>query len=553
MKGFNLPFHNWVPKPLGIFIYVFMFVPALFISGAYTSNAGEMVGSLGIMTEHIQYANFATAVGMTVFTPFTILFLEIRRSKMVYLIGLSALAFISYICAETNSMPLLIICSFITGFIRIILIFNTLFGLLGYITGKDIVPLLKPSLVEVPKETEAKMEKIKAMALPFLYLFFLMVGQLGSFVTAWLAYSYMWQYVYYFMIALTLICLLLVELTMVYQKRKKAIRLTFTKFSDIVCASLLLLSFSFILIYGKTLDWFDNSLMNYSLVILLLSTGVFFILETYSKRPYLDLKIFSFQNVIIALLVFVMLMVLNSSSILVSTFVSISMKIDNWQNAVLSNYSLIGYVIGAILATLMAKLNMHFKYIFSIGFLFITIAAVYMYFQVQSMGLYENMIFPVIIRSAGMLILYATAGIWGMRKLNMMYLTTWIFLMLTFRSVIGPVAGTSLYTNVLNEKQSYYISRLSQNVDMLNPEIAGIFTQSQMGNMMQGKSVEDAQILATQLIKGRIQIQATLAALKEISGWTIYGGIACIVVVIAMPYSHHSIKKKFKSNKEYIN
>ncbi len=60
MKGFNLPFHNWVPKPLGIFIYVFMFVPALFISGAYTSNAGEMVGSLGIMTEHIQYANFAT-------------------------------------------------------------------------------------------------------------------------------------------------------------------------------------------------------------------------------------------------------------------------------------------------------------------------------------------------------------------------------------------------------------------------------------------------------------------------------------------------------------
>jgi hypothetical protein len=87
-------------------------------------------------------------------------------------------------------------------------------------------------------------------------------------------------------------------------KKKKAIRLTFTKFSDIVCASLLLLSFSFILIYGKTLDWFDNSLMNYSLVILLLSTEYFFILETYSKRPYLDLKIFSFQNVIIALLVF---------------------------------------------------------------------------------------------------------------------------------------------------------------------------------------------------------------------------------------------------------
>lgn len=92
----------------------------------------------------------------------------------------------------------------------------------------------------------------------------------------------------------------------------------------------------------------------------------------------------------------------------------------------------------------------------------------------------------------------------------------------------------------------YYVSRLSQNVDMLNPEIAGTFTQTQMGSMQQGKSVEDAQIMATQSVKGRIQIQATLAALKEISGWTIYGGVACIVVVLLIPYSHHRQDKKKK-------
>ncbi len=332
MKRSNFPFHSWVPKPLGIFIYILMFVPALFISGAYTSNVGEMVGSLGIMTEHIQYANFATAVGMVVFTPFTILFLEIRRSKMTYLLGLTVLVIISYICAQTTSIPMLMICSFFTGFIRIILIFNTLFGLLGYIAGRDIVPLLKPSTEQRPEEMEEKFEKIKAMALPFLYLFFLTVGQLGSFVTAWLAFSFQWQYVYYFMIAIALICLLLVEVTMVYQKRIKPIRLTLIKFGDTVCASLLLLSFSFIFIYGKTLDWFDSPLINYSLIILFISTGVFLILEIYSKRPYLDLKIFSFRNVVIALSVFIMLMVLNSSSMLVSTFVGISMKIDNWQN-----------------------------------------------------------------------------------------------------------------------------------------------------------------------------------------------------------------------------
>lgn len=564
MRRSNFPFRKWVPKPLGILITLFMFIPALFINGAYTSNIGEMVGSLGIMSEHIQYANFATAIGMVVFTPFIIRFLEVNRPKMVYLACLSALAVISYICAKTVSMPLLIICSFFTGSIRIMLIFNTLSILLGYATNNELhfAALLKSSILEyitnselnltkllkfsstqTNKEAEDKIEKIKAMGLPFLYLFFLTIGQLGSFVTAGLAHAYEWQYVYYFMIVIVLISLILVETTMVYEKKLKTARLPIKKVGSTILASLILLSFTFILIYGKTFDWFDNQLIIYASIIFFVSAGLFLILESQNKHPYLDFQIFSFRNVIIALSLFVMLMILNSSSMIVSTFIGISMKTDNWQKAVLSNYSLIGYVIGAVIAMLMAKWNIHFKYIFSIGFLCITIAAVYMYFQVQSMGLYENMIFPVIIRSTGMLILYAMAGVWGMRKLNMSYITSWIFLMLAFRSVIGPVAGTSLYSNVLNERQQYYISRLSQNVDMLNPEIAETFTQTQIGSMRQGKSLEEAQIVATKSVEGRIQVQATLAALKEVSGWTIYGGIACIIIVLLIPYSHHRKKK----------
>ena len=40
-----------------------------------------------------------------------------------------------------------------------------------------------------------------------------------------------------------------------------------------------------------------------------------------------------------------MLMMINCSAMFVSVFTSISMKIDNFQNAMLGNYSLVGYVI----------------------------------------------------------------------------------------------------------------------------------------------------------------------------------------------------------------
>ena len=85
-----------------------------------------------------------------------------------------------------------------------------------------------------------------------------------------------------------------------------------------------------------------------------------------------------------------MLMMINCSAMFVSVFTSISMKIDNFQNAMLGNYSLVGYVIGAILCMILSAFKVPFKYIFAFGFSFITAYAIYMYFQYQSMGLYEH-------------------------------------------------------------------------------------------------------------------------------------------------------------------
>lgn len=36
--------------------------------------------------------------------------------------------------------------------------------------------------------------------------------------------------------------------------------------------------------------------------------------------------------------------------------------------------------------------------------------------------------------------------------------------------------------------------------------------------------------------KGRVQVQATLAAVKEMSGWTFYGCIACAVLMLVIPW-----------------
>ena len=63
----NYPFYSWMPKPLGIIILLFFFLPILTVGGVYSVNSTEMMSGLGIISEHIQFANFVTSIGMAAF------------------------------------------------------------------------------------------------------------------------------------------------------------------------------------------------------------------------------------------------------------------------------------------------------------------------------------------------------------------------------------------------------------------------------------------------------------------------------------------------------
>ena len=64
----NYPFYNWVPKPVGIIILFVFFLPILTVGGTYSVASTEMMSGLGIISEHIQFANFATSIGMAAFS-----------------------------------------------------------------------------------------------------------------------------------------------------------------------------------------------------------------------------------------------------------------------------------------------------------------------------------------------------------------------------------------------------------------------------------------------------------------------------------------------------
>lgn len=533
----NYPFYNWVPKWLGILILVLMFIPILTVGGVYSVNSTEMMGGLGIISEHITFTNFATSIGMAAFCPFLYRLVVIRREKMMCLAGFSMMYVLSYICAETDSIFLLALCSVLMGFLRMVLMMVNLFTLILYAGRIEAYLKIKPGLEPVDGEGWDKLDIERSIAQPGIYLFFMILGQLGTSLTAWLAYEYEWQYVYYYMMGMLLVCILVIFVTMPYHRfQNKRFPINFRQFGNATLFCIPLVCFTYVMVYGKVLDWWDDPTIRMAAITAVLTGTLFFYMESTHRSPYYLVGVLKLRTIRMGVLFYFLLMFFNSSAMFVNVFAGIGMKLDNWQNASLGNWTMLGYFIGGMITIFLSMKKVHFKYIFAGGFIMLGMAALFMYFEVQTDGLYERMKYPVIIRSTGMMMLYSLIPTYATQRMPYKFLSSWICTMITIRMVIAPSLGAAVYTNALQERQQNYVTRYAQDVDLLNPETSASFLGTVRGMSYQGKSKAEAVNMAALSAKGRIQVQATLVAVKEMAGWTLYACLACAIFVLVVPY-----------------
>ena len=538
MKNKNFPFYDWVPKPLGIIFLMLLFIPIMTVSGAYSANSSEMVGGLGILSEHISFIGFCTSIGMAAFSPFFYDLVCIRREKFMCLVGFIILSLLSFVCANTDSIFLIATCSLVMGFVRQTLLMCNLFTLIKYAFGIEATINVTPGNEPTDEKGWDALDKEKTTSMPTIYFFFMILGQIGTWLTAWFAYHYEWQYVYYFMMGAMLLAVIIIMFTMPFNGYEGGkIPITFSKFGNVTVFSLMCCSFIFIMVYGKVLDWYDHPYIRWATLICIVFTTLFVWLEKTQRSPYFLLSAFRLKSIQGGILLFFGLMILNSSQMFVNIFVGVGMKIDNYQNAVLGNWVLVGYFLGLVMAVISSSKGISLKWLFFLGFVFIGLAALYMYFEVQTAGLYDRMKWPVIIRATGMMLLYSVTAVYANQRMPYKFLSTWVCIMLTVRMIVAPGIGSALYSNVLQYRQQYYITRYSHDYNRTETSTDATYKQTIRGMKAQGRSDAEAETMAAMSLKGNVQVQATLSAVKEMAGWTFYACFACAGIVIAVPWT----------------
>lgn len=111
MAQLGLPVRKWVPDWLALASVFIVILPVTMLNGSYTGSMLEVSNTLGTNTEDITMGYYAASAGMAVAYPIVPKILDSFSAKFHLLCNLVLQFFLSWICARSQNVDVLIVCS----------------------------------------------------------------------------------------------------------------------------------------------------------------------------------------------------------------------------------------------------------------------------------------------------------------------------------------------------------------------------------------------------------------------------------------------------------
>lgn len=539
---FPFPFHRQIPKVLGVIVFYWVFVPLFFMGGTYVGSLNEITAGSGELIENFQLINLCAYIGMALVFPIMMHYLHTRNVRLVYVVGFIILAVLNIICANLETPFSMLVCAIIMGMVRMFIVLNTTFAMATYFTGMPVVNFF--SLKEMPApEMQYRMDHMRAWFFPCLYGYIFCIVQIGNFCSSWIATDLSWTDYYRLVAGMMIISSILVYFIMPAYQSEGKYKIPFSRLTDMTLAATTMCAFCYLMFFGKTFDWFESEYIIFAFIVFLVAGACFILLQLYAGgHRYLELGIFRYRNTWIGILLFLLVMFVNSpSQLFIGSFAKLGSTAGNLEAQALMKYAIYGCLLGVALSLVMILKRMRFRTLFALGFLLMAVSNIYMYFLYQTDADLFTMRLPMMLNYMGWIMPYAVVCAHGMKNLPAKFLPTWLFIIVTVRNVMAPAIGVSVYSNWLQERSQYHKEILAAEINHSNNIAANTYKMNQRIGTLSGNSTLDSEKQASIQLSARIQKQATIVAFKDITGTTVWICLGCTLICFLIPYN----KKEF--------
>ena len=402
-----------------------------------------------MLGEDIRMAYYATAAGIAVSYP---LVPDVRKAvttKTVLLIDLLLQALLSFICAQTTQMDIVIVCSFWIGILK---------GFAMIEVINMVKPLFSPA-------------DIRSEFYAYFYPIVFSGGQLSIALTAQLAYhSPMAAHVLLHYPAAAgrrdvRAALFPVQppAAQVPGARNRRAQCP----ADFVrTAALDLCGDS----YGQMLDWFASKKLVVYTVLIPFLLWLFIHRQQTLPKPYLKLDVLNDIKPLVGYLYMMLAMFFSSTSTLVTNYVNTVLHVDNVHANLLYLGLIPGFAVGgAICYWWFRYQRWKFRFLIAGGMACFTTYLAILYFGISPDATYEILYLPTFLKGLGMMIIFIAFGIYVVEDLPPSLTIYNAFFLISFRSALAPALSTSFFSNLLYRLQQQGLTRLADHTTALDP------------------------------------------------------------------------------------
>lgn len=483
---------NFVPRRLKPWLFIFFVIIIQFSGGVYLAAASDMVGTTALMQEDILMAGYASLIGLAInfAVMFRIKFSFSNRTQLL-VAGIVLIA-ANLICANTESVPVLVITCFIAGWFRM------------------------QATLACNSTIQLWLTPVRDMAVFFCYVYILVdsVIQLSGIATIYTAFFSQWEYMHWIMIGLLALMMILVMLLVKPVRGPMFIPLLGIDWIGAILWAGFMMCFTFICVYGNYFDWWDSGEIRAAALLGLVCMIINLWRASFLHHPYISFRAMRNRNVIRATIIYLVFFTLIATEhVFEHTYAANILGFDETNLIDLNWYVFAGIVVGCGFTYLTFALRKwRYKTMTAIAFSLAIVYLAYFYFFIDY-GVEKEMLFlPLFFRGAAAVII----SIVFLTSIVQSGLPFQVFPQaLTINGFTGAVMGATLGPAIIGE---FLRHTMAKNASLLGSAITDF-------------NPDTAHVPLGQLY-GLVQTQALIVSMKEIYGWLLIIAIFSLMIIL---------------------
>lgn len=505
---------DFVPRRLKPWIFIFFVLIIQFSGGVYLAAASDMVGTTALMQEDILMAGYASLIGMAI--NFAVMFrIKFRFSNRTQLLAACiVLIAANFICASTDSVPVLVITCFVAGWFRMQATFAC---------NSTIQLWLTP---------------VRDMAIFFCYVYIVVdsVIQLSGIATIYTAFFSQWEYMQWIMSGLLALMMILVLILVKPVRTPMFIPLLGIDWIGAGLWAVFMTGFTFICVYGNFYDWWDSVEIRVAALVTVITLGINLYRASFLHHPYISFMAMKNRNVVRATVIYtVFFTLLATEHVFEHTYAAQVLGFDETNLIDLNWYVFAGIVTGCGFTYFTFALRKwRYKTMTAIGFALAIVYLAYFYFFLDY-GVEKEMLFmPLFFRGAAAVII----SIIFLTSIVQSGLPFQVFPQaLTINGFTGAVMSATFGPAVVGEFLRHVMAK----------------NASLIGSVMTASNPDATRVPVGELY-GMVQLQALVVSMKEIYGWLLMMALVALLVILVSyaPLRPWAIFPKWKTIRRTI-